>query len=166
MDDNIYIYIYIYKWLLYLEEMVRYRHSSLLFSREFNLYSLPKLRHFWLLKYQFIKCIHDLFTWVILCREVRELYIYICIFCTVISEEIFFVHCSTILRFLLFINLRGLFNAEAIFLDEQQWCYLTHSWDDKSKCLNAIARLDFELAHYDFAVQRFNHYTTRTPLRY
>ena len=29
--------------------------------------------------------------------------------------------------------------------------------------VNAIARLEFELAYYDSAVHRFNHYTTRTP---
>ena len=29
--------------------------------------------------------------------------------------------------------------------------------------VNVIARLEFELAHYDSAVQRFSHYTTRTP---
>ncbi len=30
--------------------------------------------------------------------------------------------------------------------------------------MNIIARLEFELAYYDSAVQRVNHYTTRTPL--
>ena len=29
--------------------------------------------------------------------------------------------------------------------------------------MNVIAWLEFELAHYDSGVQRFNHYTTRTP---
>ena len=29
--------------------------------------------------------------------------------------------------------------------------------------MNVIARLEFELAYYDSAVHRFNHYTTRTP---
>ena len=29
--------------------------------------------------------------------------------------------------------------------------------------VNAMARLEFELAYYDSAVQRFNQYTTRTP---
>ena len=29
--------------------------------------------------------------------------------------------------------------------------------------LNVIARLEYELAYYDFAVHRFNHYITRTP---
>ena len=48
----------------------------------------------------------------------------------------------------------------------------THSWEDRvahtfpkgiySK-VNIIARLEFELAYYDFAIHRFNHYTTRTP---
>ena len=29
--------------------------------------------------------------------------------------------------------------------------------------VNAIARLEYELADYDSAIQRFSHYTTRTP---
>ena len=29
--------------------------------------------------------------------------------------------------------------------------------------VNVIARLEYELAYYDFAVHRFNHYTTRIP---
>ena len=29
--------------------------------------------------------------------------------------------------------------------------------------VNVIARLEYELAYYDFEVHRFNHYTTRTP---
>ena len=29
--------------------------------------------------------------------------------------------------------------------------------------MNVIARLEYELAYYDHAVHRFNHYTTRTP---
>ena len=29
--------------------------------------------------------------------------------------------------------------------------------------VNLIARLEYELAYYDSAVHRFNHYTTRTP---
>ena len=70
------------------------------------------------------------------------------------------------------INLRGLFNDKATLL-EQQWCYLTHSWEDKgidtfpkSICpkVNVIAQLEFELAYCDSAVHHFNHYTTRTPL--
>ena len=31
--------------------------------------------------------------------------------------------------------------------------------------MNVIARLEYELAYYDSAVHRFNHYTTRTPRR-
>ena len=63
-----------------------------------------------------------------------------------------------------------LFNAKAILLEEQY--YLTHSWDDKGVhtfpngiCpkVNVIARLEYELAYYDSAVHRFNHYTTKTP---
>ena len=50
--------------------------------------------------------------------------------------------------------------------------YLTHCWEDKGiytfpngicPKVNVIARLEYELAYYDFAVHRFNHYTTRTP---
>ena len=64
-----------------------------------------------------------------------------------------------------------LFNAKAILLEEQY--YLTHSWEDKGVhtfpkgiCpkVNIIARLENELAYYDSAVHRFNHYTKRTPL--
>ena len=62
-----------------------------------------------------------------------------------------------------------LFNAKAILLEEQKWYYLTHKGAHtfpKGICLkvNVIARLEYELAYYDFAVHRFNHYTTRTPL--
>ena len=66
----------------------------------------------------------------------------------------------------------GYFNAKAILLEEQQWYYLTHSWEDKGVyifpkgiCLkvNVIAQLEYELAYYNSAVHRFNHYTTRTP---
>ena len=73
--------------------------------------------------------------------------------------------------FLWHINLRGLFNAKAILLEEQWWYYLTHSWEDKGVhtfpkgiCpkVNVIARPDFEFACYDFADHRFNHYTTGT----
>ena len=65
-----------------------------------------------------------------------------------------------------------LFNAKAIILEEQQWCYLTHSWEDKgihtfSKGIypkvNVIAWLEFELAYYDSTVQPFHHYTMRNP---
>ena len=56
------------------------------------------------------------------------------------------------------INLCRLFNANAILLEEQQWYYLTHSWEDKGVhtfpkgiCpkVNVIARLEYELAYYD-----------------
>ena len=65
-----------------------------------------------------------------------------------------------------------LFNAKSILLEEQYWYYLTHSWEDKGVntfpkgiCSkgNVIVRLEYELTYYDFAVHRFNHYTTRTP---
>ena len=32
--------------------------------------------------------------------------------------------------------------------------------------MNIIARLEYELAYYDSIVNRFNHYTTRTPPKY
>ena len=69
-------------------------------------------------------------------------------------------------------NLCRLFNAKALFQEEQSGYYLTHSWGDKgvhtfSKGIcpkvNVIDRLEFELAFSDSAVHRFNHYTTRTP---
>ncbi len=71
-------------------------------------------------------------------------------------------------------NLFRLFNAnaKAIVLEEQLWYYLTHSLEDKGVhtfpkgiCpkVNIIARLEYELAYYDSAVHRFNHYTTKTP---
>ena len=62
-----------------------------------------------------------------------------------------------------------LFNSKAILLEEQY--YLTHTWEDKwvhtfpkgiFPKVNVIARLEYELAYYDSAVHRFNHYTTRT----
>ena len=64
-----------------------------------------------------------------------------------------------------------LFNVKAILLEQQWWYYLIHSWEDKgvhifpnSICpkVNVIKQLEFELAYYDFAVHRFNHYTTWT----
>ena len=64
-----------------------------------------------------------------------------------------------------------LFNAKAVPLEEQYWYYATHSWEDKwvhtflngtYPKVNVIARLEYELAYYDSAVHRFNHYTTRT----
>ena len=63
-------------------------------------------------------------------------------------------------------------NAKAILLEEQQWYYLTHSWEDKGVhtfpncvCLkvNVIARLEYELAHYDSAVRHFNHTPREHP---
>ena len=76
-------------------------------------------------------------------------------------------------------DLVSLFNGISTFVGylkplllEELWCYyLTHSWKDKGvhtfpkgiyPKMNIIARLEYELAYYDSAVQRFNHYTTRT----
>ena len=63
------------------------------------------------------------------------------------------------------INLHMLSNAKSILLEERLGYYLTHSRENKSTCpkVNILARLEFELAYYDFAVYHFNHYTTRTP---
>ena len=64
-----------------------------------------------------------------------------------------------------------LFNAKTILL-EQKWYYLTHRWEVKRvhtflmgiyRKANVITRWVFELAYYDAAVQRFNHYATMTP---
>ena len=66
-----------------------------------------------------------------------------------------------------------LFNAEAILREDQLWYYLTY--DRRSKGVhifsldigpkvNVIARLEFELAQYDFSIQHFNHYITGSPL--
>ena len=69
-------------------------------------------------------------------------------------------------------TLFSLCNAKANLLEEQY--YLTHSWEDKGVhtfpkgiCpkVNIIARLENELAYYDSAVHRFNHYTERTRER-
>ena len=66
-----------------------------------------------------------------------------------------------------YISLFRLFNAKGTHLEEQEWYYLTYSWEDKggvhtspkSICpkVNVIARLDFELTYYDSTVQCFNH---------
>ena len=70
------------------------------------------------------------------------------------------------------INLRRLFNAKPILLEDQWRYYSTRSWEDKEVhtfpkgiCpkVNVIARLEFESAYYDSAVHHFNHYTTKTP---
>ena len=87
---------------------------------------------------------------------------------TVVRFQVFF----DLVQFLYLMAHLPLFNAKALLLEEQQWYYLTHSWEDKgvqtfpkSICpkLNVIARLEYELTYYDSAVHRFNHYTTRTP---
>ena len=72
------------------------------------------------------------------------------------------------------INLRGLFNAKTIFVEEQQRYYLIRSlWDKgvhafpkgiKSK-VNVIVRLNFEVSYFESAVQHFNHCVTGTKGR-
>ena len=57
------------------------------------------------------------------------------------------------------------------FVVEQQWYYLTHSWEykkvhafprDISPRVNVIARLEFELIYLKTTVQNFNHNATTT----
>ena len=69
------------------------------------------------------------------------------------------------------INIHRIFNAKANLWEEQQQSNLTHNGEDKEAhtfpkgiCskVNVIAQLEFELTYYDFAVQCFNHYNTRT----
>ena len=57
-------------------------------------------------------------------------------------------------------------------LEEQQWFYLIHSWQDKGvhtfpkvirPKMNVIAWLEFKLAFYDCGGQRFNYYNSSTP---
>ena len=59
------------------------------------------------------------------------------------------------------------------FLEGQLWYFFTYSLEDKGVhtfpkdiCpkMSVIARLEFELAYYDFAVKGFNNYASRiTP---
>ena len=60
---------------------------------------------------------------------------------------------------LLFINLFGLSNSKAIFVEEQQWYYLTHNLVGDKRVppfltginlkLNILAQLEFELAFFE-----------------
>ena len=56
------------------------------------------------------------------------------------------------------INLCRLFNAKAILPEEQQWYYLTHSWEDKGfhTFPKGICPKVNELAYYDSSVHRLN----------
>ena len=72
------------------------------------------------------------------------------------------------------INLHGVFNAEAIYVEEQLWYYLTQSWEYKgfhthplvtSLKENVLARLEFELAYFAPAVLHFNNYAMETSRR-
>ena len=63
------------------------------------------------------------------------------------------------------VNLRGLFNAKDILLQERQGYYSTHSWEDEgvyafpkviNPKVNVIAWLEFELAYYYIVVQHFS----------
>ena len=63
----------------------------------------------------------------------------------------------------------GYLMPKQFFEKNRKLYYLTHSWEDKGvhtfptgiwPKMDFIARLEFELAFYDFAVHRFHHYTT------
>ena len=65
-----------------------------------------------------------------------------------------------------YINICGLFNAKSILVDEQQGCYLIHSWEDSgvhiflkgnNPKLNVSPPLDFELVYFEFAVLLLTH---------
>ena len=69
------------------------------------------------------------------------------------------------------INLRGLFNTKAILLKEQLWYYSTQSCGDNgghtfpwgiSPNVNAIERLEFELAYNDVIVCLVSHHAMET----
>ena len=62
-------------------------------------------------------------------------------------------------------------NAKVILVEEQQWWYLTHSWDNKTvhtfprgiySKVNVTAWLGFELAYFEAAVQHISHFDMRT----
>ena len=116
------------------------------------------------------KNIHLNFSWLLSCDQEKTL-----LFTTHTRTR---MHTYTHVSFVLVSLFNGistfvrLINAKAILREEQQWYYLTHSWEDKGVhtfpkgiCpkVNVIARLEYELAYYDSAVHCFNHYTTRTP---
>ena len=69
------------------------------------------------------------------------------------------------------INLHGLFDAEAILVEEQQWYNLTKSWRDMkaggmwsiSLKMNVIERLEFELAYNNVVDQYVSHNATGSP---
>ena len=59
-----------------------------------------------------------------------------------------------------------LLNAKAILVEEQKWYCLSKSKEDKavhtipkSLKVNVMARLEFELAYYDFTLQHVRYYT-------
>ena len=73
-----------------------------------------------------------------------------------------------------YINLHGFFfNAKAIFLEEESWYYLIHSWGGvkgfltfpKGICPKVIVTvwLEFELAFYNVKVHHLNHNAMETP---
>ena len=70
------------------------------------------------------------------CTIFMILFFWICIHYFVRSDILLLIYwCKIILWFGFFVkwyvNHRGLFDAKVILLEEQQCCYLTHSWEDK-----------------------------------
>ena len=112
-----------------------------------------------------VECFPVLYGFIEVSPPFTFLSVYLCVFSPNWSLGLVWFLC--LMAYQLFFML---FNAKAILLEEQY--YLTHSWEDKGVhtfpkgiCpkVNIIARLENELAYYDSAVHRFNHYTTRTP---
>ena len=78
------------------------------------------------------------------------------------------------LYFLLHFNLRGLFKAKAVLVEEQYWYNLTDSKSGGDKEVHTfpkgisskvivIARMELDLAYFDVMVQQFTYYVTGTP---
>ena len=73
-----------------------------------------------------------------------------------------------------YINLRWLFDAKSILVEKQRLGYSTHSWRKMEFILPlpkgispkviALARLEFELAYYDVAINHVSHYAIGTHL--
>ena len=70
------------------------------------------------------------------------------------------------------INFHGLLSAKVIFVEEQQWYYLTHNWGNKgvhtfpkdvSPKVKVTSRPKFKLVYFKVAIQLGSHYSTETP---
>ena len=96
-------------------------------------------------------------------------YAFLPVMCTILHDSLIVL--SVLNFFLMAYQLRGLFSAKAILVEEQQLYYLTQSWKDKgflpfprniSSKVNAKVRLEFELPYYNVAIQHVSDYTTGT----